>query len=302
MFERFTERARQVVVLAQEEARRLQHNYIGPEHILLGLLREDRGLGAQALESLGVTLEPAREQLLRIVGPGEEPSGTQIPFTTPAKQVLELALRESLALEHNYIGTEHILLGLLRQNDGVAVRILLDCEVDLADLRDELIARTGGAYVPQGDEEISSGPGPAIDPGWLDGLPVLLKPLGEEIRSKLGRAPDLGDLLLVLVCVPHTPSAEALGELGLDADGLWGHIERARTDAETDRHALAKELTEVAQAKELAIEQGRLDEAAALRDQERELRARAKSIHWARLGTMTELRRRLGIPARAEDA
>jgi ATP-dependent Clp protease ATP-binding subunit ClpA len=302
MFERFTERARQVVVLAQEEARRLQHNYIGPEHILLGLLREDRGLGAQAVESSGVTLEHAREQLLRIVGPGKEPSGTQIPFTRPAKQVLELALREALALEHNYIGTEHILLGLLRQNDGVAVRILLDCDVDLADLRDELIVRAGGAYVPQGDEEISSGPGPAIDPGWLDGLPVLLKPLGEEIRAKLGRAPDLADLLLVLVCVPHTPAAEALGGLGLDVDRLSGQIERARTDAETERHGFAEQLTEVVQAKELAIEQGRLDEAAALREQERELRTRAKSIHWSRLTTMTELRRRLGIPARPEDA
>jgi hypothetical protein len=163
MFERFTERARQVVVLAQEEARALQHNYIGTEHILLGILREDRGLAAQVLESLGVTPERTREQLLRIVGPGEEPSSSQIPFTLHAKKVLELALRESLSLQHNYIGTEHILLGLMRENEGVALRILVDCDVDLADLRDELIARAGGPYVPQGDEEISSGPGPAID-------------------------------------------------------------------------------------------------------------------------------------------
>jgi len=223
-------------------------------------------------------------------------------FTEQARQVVVLAQEEARRPQHNYIGTEHILLGLLRRSDGVAVRILLDCEVDLADLRDELIVRAGGAYVPQGDEEISSGPGPAIDPGWLDGLPVLLKPLGEEIRAKLGLAPDLGDLLLVLVCVPHTPAAEALGELGLDVDRLWGQIERARTDAENDRHTLAEHLTEVVQAKELAIEQGRLDEAAALRDQERELRTRAKSIHWSRLATMTELRRRLGMPARPEDA
>jgi ATP-dependent Clp protease ATP-binding subunit ClpA len=302
VFERFTARGRQAVVLALEEARGLQHNYIGTEHILLGLLREDRGLAAQALESLGVTLEHVREQVLRIVGPGEEPSGAQIPFTTRAKKVLELALRESLALEHDYIGTEHILLGLLRQNKGVAVRILLDCDVDLADLRDELIARAGGAYVRQGDDEISSGPGPAIDPGWLDGLPVLLKPLGEEIRGELGRAPDLGDLLLALVCVPHTPAAEALEELGLDVDQLLGQIERARTRADTGRQAFAKRLTEVAQAKELAIEQGRCDEAAALRDQERELRTQAQSSHWSRLATMTELRRRLGIPDRPEDA
>jgi hypothetical protein len=126
--------------------------------------------------------------------------------------------------------------------------------------------------------------------------------LGEESRAKLGRAPDLGDLLLVLACVRHTPAAEALGGPGLDVDGLTGQIERARTDAETDRHGVAEHLTQVVQAKELAIEQGRLDEAAALRDQERELRTRAKSIHWSRLTTMTELRRRLGIPARPEDA
>jgi hypothetical protein len=302
MFERFTERARQVVVLAQEEARGLQHNYIGSEHILLGLLREDRGVAAQALASLGVTLERVREQVLRIVGLGEERSGTQIPFTTRAKKVLELALRESLALERDYIGTEHILLGLLRQHEGVAVRILLDGDVDLADLRDELIARAGGAYVVRGDEEISSGPGPAIDPGWLDGLPVLLKPLGEEIRGELGRAPDVGDLLLALVCVPHTPAAYALEELGLGADELLGHIERARTRAETGRQAFAQRLTEVIQAKELAIEQGRCEEAAALRDQERQLRTQAQSTHWSRLAMMTELRRRLGIPGRPEDA
>jgi hypothetical protein len=131
---------------------------------------------------------------------------------------------------------------------------------------------------------------------------VLLKPLGEEIRAELGRAPDLGDLLLALVCVPHTPAAEALNELGLDVDELWGRIERARTRAETDRRAFARRLTELIEAKELAIEQGRFDEAAALRDQERELRTQAQSTHWSRLATMTELRRRLGIPGRPEDA
>jgi ATP-dependent Clp protease ATP-binding subunit ClpA len=302
MFERFTERARQVVVLAQEEARGLQHSYIGTEHILLGLLREDRGLAARALESLGVTLERAREQLLRIVAVGGEPSASQIPFTMRAKKVLERALRESLSLQHSYIGTEHILLGLLRQNEGVAVRVLRDCDVDLADLRDELIARSGGAYIPQGDEEISSGPGPAIDPGWLDGLPVLLKPLGEGIRATLGRAPDLGDLLLALVCVPHTPAFEALEELGVDVDELWLQIERARTRGDIGRQAWAKQMTGVVEAMDLAIKQGRLAEAAALRDQERELYTQAKATHWSRLATMTELRQRLDIPGRPKDA
>ena len=119
MFERFTERARQVVVLAQEEARILKHNYIGTEHILLGLLREKEGLAARVLESLDITVERVRAQVVRIVGSGEEVTSGQIPFTPRAKKVLELALREALSLGHNYIGTEHILLGLVRENEGV---------------------------------------------------------------------------------------------------------------------------------------------------------------------------------------
>ena len=126
MFERFTERARQVVVLAQDEARALKHNYIGTEHILLGLLREEEGLAARVLESLDITVEEVRAQVARIVGQGDEVTTGQIPFTPRAKKVLELALREALSLGHNYIGTEHILLGLVRENEGVAARILLD--------------------------------------------------------------------------------------------------------------------------------------------------------------------------------
>src|ERR1700741_2741321 len=126
LFERFTERARQVVVLAQDEARALKHNYIGTEHILLGLLREEEGLAARVLESLDITVEEVRAQVARIVGQGDEVTTGQIPFTPRAKKVLELALREALSLGHNYIGTEHILLGLVRENEGVAARILLD--------------------------------------------------------------------------------------------------------------------------------------------------------------------------------
>ena len=111
VFERFTERARQVVVLAQDEARALKHNYIGTEHILLGLLREEEGLAARVLESLDITVEEVRAQVARIVGQGDEVTSGQIPFTPRAKKVLELALREALSLGHNYIGTEHILLG-----------------------------------------------------------------------------------------------------------------------------------------------------------------------------------------------
>jgi ATP-dependent Clp protease ATP-binding subunit ClpA len=143
VFERFTERARQVVVLAQDEARTLRHNYIGTEHLLLGVLREEEGLGARVLESLQVTLEDVRGGVEEIVGLGEEVTPGQIPFTPRAKKVLELALREALSLGHNYIGTEHILLGLVREGKGVAATILADLGLDAERVRDEVIATLG---------------------------------------------------------------------------------------------------------------------------------------------------------------
>jgi ATP-dependent Clp protease ATP-binding subunit ClpC len=144
VFERFTERARQVVVLAQDEARALKHNYIGTEHILLGLLREEEGLAARVLDSLDITVEEVRQQVARIVGQGDEATSGQIPFTPRAKKVLELALREALSLGHNYIGTEHILLGLVRENEGVAARILLDFDADAEKIRNEIIRMLSG--------------------------------------------------------------------------------------------------------------------------------------------------------------
>ncbi|MGH3009188.1 MAG: ATP-dependent Clp protease ATP-binding subunit [Gaiellaceae bacterium] len=163
MFERFTERARQVVVLAQDEARALKHNYIGTEHILLGLLREEEGLAARVLESLDITVEEVRAQVARIVGQGDEVTTGQIPFTPRAKKVLELALREALSLGHNYIGTEHILLGLVRENEGVAARILLDFDADAEKIRNEIIRmlsgpgrRQAGAGGPAGEKSKSS--------------------------------------------------------------------------------------------------------------------------------------------------
>jgi ATP-dependent Clp protease ATP-binding subunit ClpC len=163
LFERFTERARQVVVLAQDEARALKHNYIGTEHILLGLLREEEGLAARVLESLDITVEEVRAQVARIVGQGDEVTTGQIPFTPRAKKVLELALREALSLGHNYIGTEHILLGLVRENEGVAARILLDFDADAEKIRNEIIRmlsgpgrRQAGAGGPAGEKSKSS--------------------------------------------------------------------------------------------------------------------------------------------------
>jgi ATP-dependent Clp protease ATP-binding subunit ClpA len=143
MFERFTERARHVVVFAQEEARGLGHPHIGTEHLLLGLFREESGVAAVALRSSGLTLEAARDDVVRIAGRGEGTPTGQIPFTPRAKQALELALREAIALQHNYIGTEHILLALARGNDSTAARMLLDAGVDESTLRETVLANIG---------------------------------------------------------------------------------------------------------------------------------------------------------------
>ena len=139
MFERFTDRARRVVALAEEEARMLNHGYIGTEHILLGLIRESDGVAAKALESLGISLDAVRQQVEEIIGRGEQAPSGSIPFTPRAKKVLELSLRESLQLRHNYIGTEHILLGLIREGDGVAAQVLIKLGADLNRVRQQVI-------------------------------------------------------------------------------------------------------------------------------------------------------------------
>jgi ATP-dependent Clp protease ATP-binding subunit ClpC len=181
MFERFTERARQVVVLAQEEARTLKHNYIGTEHILLGLLREEEGLAARVLESLDITVERVRAQVVRIVGSGEEVTSGQIPFTPRAKKVLELALREALSLGHNYIGTEHILLGLVRENEGVAARILLDFDADSEKIRNEVIRMLSG---PGGRRQGGgSGSGSGSGPGEGKKSSKLLDQFGRNLTK-----------------------------------------------------------------------------------------------------------------------
>jgi ATP-dependent Clp protease ATP-binding subunit ClpC len=139
VFERLTNHARHVVVQAQEEARRLKHDYVGTEHLLLGLLREEEGRASRVLVSLGVTFESARRQVVRIVGAGEKDSPDQMPFTTPAKKSLERALHEALSLGHDYIGTEHLLLGLVRERKSVASGILRDFNADLETVRDAVL-------------------------------------------------------------------------------------------------------------------------------------------------------------------
>jgi ATP-dependent Clp protease ATP-binding subunit ClpC len=156
MFERFTDRARRVVVLAQEEARMLNHNYIGTEHILLGLIHEGEGVAAKALESLGISLEAVRQQVEEIIGQGQQAPSGHIPFTPRAKKVLELSLREALQLGHNYIGTEHILLGLIREGDGVAAQVLVKLGADLNRVRQQVIQLLHGY---QGKEPTSAASG-----------------------------------------------------------------------------------------------------------------------------------------------
>jgi ATP-dependent Clp protease ATP-binding subunit ClpC len=156
MFERFTDRARRVVVLAQEEARMLNHNYIGTEHILLGLIHEGEGVAAKALESLGIALEGVRQQVEEIIGQGQQAPSGHIPFTPRAKKVLELSLREALQLGHNYIGTEHILLGLIREGEGVAAQVLVKLGADLNRVRQQVLQLLSGY---QGKEPAESGSG-----------------------------------------------------------------------------------------------------------------------------------------------
>ena len=153
MFERFTDRARRVVVLAQEEARLLNHSYIGTEHILLGLIHEGEGVAAKALESLGISLEAVRSQVEEIIGQGGSSPSGHIPFTPRAKKVLELSLREALQLGHNYIGTEHILLGLIREGEGVAAQVLVKLGADLSRVRQQVIQLLSGYQGPAGQGE-----------------------------------------------------------------------------------------------------------------------------------------------------
>ncbi len=162
MFERFTDRARRVVVLSQEEARLLNHNYIGTEHILLGLIQEREGVAARALESLKISQESARREVEQIIGRGGTSPGGHIPFTPRAKKVLELSLREALKLKHDYIGTEHILLGLLREGEGVAAQVLVKLGASLLRVREQVIqlleasgSATSTAWEPEGTVVVS---------------------------------------------------------------------------------------------------------------------------------------------------
>jgi ATP-dependent Clp protease ATP-binding subunit ClpA len=189
MFERFTDRARRVVVVAQDESRKLGHDYIGTEHILLGILGAGESAAVQALESLGVSLEAARQQVEEIVGRGSHQVSGHIPFTPRAKKVLELSLREAIQLGHNYIGTEHILLGLIREGEGVAAQVLTRLGADLNRTRQQVIELLHG---PQAAEAVAEYNRPLRRPGGPGGLDAIRDRLDTiagqlaAIVSKLG--------------------------------------------------------------------------------------------------------------------
>jgi hypothetical protein len=190
LFERFTDRARRVLVLAQEEARLLNHSFIGTEHILLGLIHEGEGVAAKALESLGISLEAVREKVEETSGPaGSAPTGSP-PFTPRAKKVLELSLREALQLGHNYIGTEHMLLGLVREGEGVAAQVLISLGADLARVRQQVIQLLLGY---QGREGALDEPIPGIVRLQRRRAGFSALPVGEEWSAQVvreGRRPD----------------------------------------------------------------------------------------------------------------
>jgi len=192
MFERFTDRARRVIVLAQEEARMLNHNYIGTEHILLGLVHEGEGVGARTLESLDVSLEAVRQQVEEIIGRGQQAPSGHIPFTPRAKKVMELSLREAVQF-HNYIGTEHILLGLIREGDGVAAQVLVQLGADLDRVRQQVLHLLHGY---QGKESASAGTA-ARELRLLPTVQARLHAVEQRltaVEQRVGTGPDTSDL------------------------------------------------------------------------------------------------------------
>jgi ATP-dependent Clp protease ATP-binding subunit ClpC len=183
MFERFTDRGRRVVVLAQEEARMLNHNYLDTEHLLLGLLRESGGVAAKALQSLGIGLEAVRHQVVEIIGEGHQAPSGHIPFTPRVKKVLELSLREAQLLGHDYVSTEHLLLGLLREGDGVAVQVLVRLDANLNLVRQQVIGLLHGS----GQQETDEGPGHGRRPSIRVYDAAALAQI-DALTSELGRA------------------------------------------------------------------------------------------------------------------
>ena len=263
MFERFTDRARRVVVLAEEEARMLNHNYIGTEHILLGLIGEGEGVAAKALESLGVSLAVVRQQVEEIIGQGEQALSESIPFTPRAKKVFELSLRESLQLGHQYVGTEHILLALIREGDGVAAQVLVKLGADLNRVRQQVIQLLHGY---QGKEPTSAGTGAGSQLGQRtrvrpqEDAPTRIELLDRRlaaIERWVGLQPDLDDLdqQIAQVCREKEGAADRQDfEVAAELRDKEQQLRAARADRE-------KEWTEAAaDRRSLVQEFGRLND------------------------------------------
>ena len=237
-----------------------------------------------------------RAQVVRIVGAGEEVTTGQIPFTPRAKKVLELALREALSLGHNYIGTEHILLGLVSENEGVGARILLDLGADSTTIRHAVIAMLSGPEAPEWARSTGWRPSPQpIDQAWLGGLGGALNRLAAEIRYQRGREPDTGDLLLILASASDTPVARVLREVGVDLDALPDVVERIRAQALAEDE-LAQQIQALTHAKEQAIA-----DLAQLRAHERELREQAHARDAVEPEALAQIRRQLGLPIPDDD-
>jgi ATP-dependent Clp protease ATP-binding subunit ClpA len=232
MFERFTDRARRVIVLAQEEAALLNHDYIGTEHLLLGLAHEGQGVAAKALESLGIRLEALRSQVEEAIGRGQQAPSGHIPFTPRAKKVLELSLRESQQLGHNYIGTEHILLGLVREGEGVAAQVLVKLGADLARTRQQVIQLLSG-YAGGPEED----PGTPPVPGDLGEVEEQLA----QVRSQKEAAIDAQDFARAAAL--RDAEKQLLMRLHLDAvvqevQRLHGEVQRLHGEVERLRELL----------------------------------------------------------------
>jgi hypothetical protein len=232
MFERFTDRARRVVVLAQEEARMLDHNYIGTEHVLLGIIHEGESSAARALESLGVTLQPARQQVEQIIGRGKHPPSGHVPFTPRCKKVLELSLREALQLGDNYIGPEHILLGLLREGDGVAVQMLVRMGADLNNVRHTVIRfKSDPGVAIRFAARPPEGIGPAQQPPpWRD---LWLN----TMQNQLSRIADRLDAIehhIGMKAAPQSPGSEAKAPGGAEAEATQSGEPEASGGAEAE--------------------------------------------------------------------
>jgi ATP-dependent Clp protease ATP-binding subunit ClpC len=227
MFERFTNRARHVVVLAQEEARRLRHNYIGTEHILLGLLGEPDGAAGRVLAGIGMSLESTRREVTAIVSAGTTAPSGHIPFTPRAKKTLELALREALSLHHNYIGTEHILLGVIREGEGVAAQILQQhagfqairtAVIDLAPAASAETSGRGRRWLRRRGTTGLAEPGTPAEQAVLNATPAADTTLSEAARLAGTHPVGSHHLLLAALADPDTAAARALSALGVDLD------------------------------------------------------------------------------------